>query len=723
MINFNKNLTWFKVILNCFIIYFLIFVVSLIYIFYLSKDLPSLDELQKFNPQQVSKIISADGVVVKKLYTHKRDMVNISHIPVHLRNALFAMEDRDFYSHSGISIKGTIRAIIVDVLTLSTRQGASTITQQLARNMYNSIGFKKTITRKIKELITAIKIEQTYTKTEILELYLNSIYFGHGNYGVQSASIYYFNKNVKELTLDESAILIGLLPAPARYSPISHPTRSIKRRNLVLNIMNSEGYISEKELNINLDKKLNVSKGDFNKSIAPHYTEYVRRELEKIDTELGFNIYEDGLEINTSIDSRIQSILNDVFIEVMEKNQKSFNKELLGNTKLLKKISKQNNFNLDTLKHILKNNLEIPKILRNQLLVQGAAVVIDPKHGGVLGMVGGRIDKTYLDHFNRTEQAKRQPGSVFKPFIYLSALENGYSPCTQLINQPLVFFIDDTTRWNPQNHDGSTGLQTSLRTGLQKSLNLISVRVVQELIDPIKVKNTADRFNFRTRIRPVDAIALGVSEVIPLDITLAYSALAYDGILHEPLILNSIKDREGNLVQNFIPKSKEVADEKTVYILRDMMKSVVDKGTGGSLRWKYKFYSPAAGKTGTTNNKTDAWFIGFTPEIAIGVWVGIDNPEMKLGDKQYGSKAALPIFAKTINKIYSQGDYYYLNNAIPLNSRADWDIPEGVVKKSICEDTCCLQTEWCDSYDEYFMENNSPNSQCEQYSNPLLRFK
>ena len=723
MINFNKNLTWFKVILNCFIIYFLIFVVSLIYIFYLSKDLPSLDELQKFNPQQVSKIISADGVVVKKLYTHKRDMVNISHIPVHLRNALFAMEDRDFYSHSGISIKGTIRAIIVDVLTLSTRQGASTITQQLARNMYNSIGFKKTITRKIKELITAIKIEQTYTKTEILELYLNSIYFGHGNYGVQSASIYYFNKNVKELTLDESAILIGLLPAPARYSPISHPTRSIKRRNLVLNIMNSEGYISEKELNINLDKKLNVSKGDFNKSIAPHYTEYVRRELEKIDTELGFNIYEDGLEINTSIDSRIQSILNDVFIEVMEKNQKSFNKELLGNTKLLKKISKQNNFNLDTLKYILKNNLEIPEILRNQLLVQGAAVVIDPKHGGVLGMVGGRIDKTYLDHFNRTEQAKRQPGSVFKPFIYLSALENGYSPCTQLINQPLVFFIDDTTRWNPQNHDGSTGLQTSLRTGLQKSLNLISVRVVQELIDPIKVKNTADRFNFRTRIRPVDAIALGVSEVIPLDITLAYSALAYDGILHEPLILNSIKDREGNLVQNFTPKSKEVADEKTVYILRDMMKSVVDKGTGGSLRWKYKFYSPAAGKTGTTNNKTDAWFIGFTPEIAIGVWVGIDNPEMKLGDKQYGSKAALPIFAKTINKIYSQGDYYYLNNAIPLNSRADWDIPEGVVKKSICEDTCCLQTEWCDSYDEYFMENNSPNSQCEQYSNPLLRFK
>ena len=723
MINFNKNLTWSKIILHCFIVYFLAFILSIFYINILSKDLPSLDELQKFNPQQVSKIVSADGAVIKKLYTHKRDMVNISLIPVHLRNALFAMEDRDFYSHSGVSIKGTIRAIIVDVLTLSTRQGASTITQQLARNMYNSIGFKKTITRKIKELITAIKIEQTYTKSEILELYLNSIYFGHGNYGVQSASIYYFDKNVTDLTLDESAILIGLLPAPARYSPVSHPDRSIIRRNLVLNIMNSEGYISKKELNHNLDKELNVAKGDFNKSIAPHYTEYVRRELEKIDTELGFNIYEDGLEINTSLDSRIQDILNDVFIEVMDQNQKAFNKELLGDTKLLKKISNQNNFNIDTLKYILKNNLEIPRKLRNQLLVQGAAVVIDPKHGGVLGMVGGRIDNNYLDHFNRAEQAKRQPGSVFKPFIYLSALENGYNPCTQLINQPLVFFIDDTTRWNPQNHDGSTGLQTTLRTGLQKSLNLISVRVVQELITPSKVKKTADRFSFRTPIRPVDAIALGVSEVIPMDITLAYSALAYDGILHEPLILNSIKDREGNLVKNFTSNSKEVIDEKTVYILRDMMKSVVDKGTGGSLRWKYKFYSPAAGKTGTTNNKTDAWFIGFTPEIAIGVWVGIDNPEMKLGDKQYGSKAALPIFAKTIKQIYTQGDYFYLNNAVSLNPKADWDMPDGVVKKSLCKDTCCLQTEWCENYDEYFLENNVPESECDQYSNPLLRFK
>ena len=679
MQNKNKSLIWKNILLKTLFLYFLIFSFLIIYVFTLSKDLPSLDELQKFNPQQVSKIVSSDGVVINKLYTHKRDMVSISVIPVHLRNALFAMEDRDFYQHSGISIKATIRAIIVDVLTLSTRQGASTITQQLARNMYNSIGFKKTITRKIKELITAIKIEQTYTKSEILELYLNSIYFGHGNYGAQSASIYYFSKNVSDLTLDEAAILIGLLPAPARYSPIRHPEKSLDRRNLVLNVMYNEGYISNDELSENINKELSISKSEYNNSIAPHYTEYIRRELEKIDTDLNINIYEDGLEINTSLDSRIQEILNETFNEVMNQNQKTFNKELLNDSNRLKKIAKRNNFSYDSLRVILKNNLEIPKVLRKELLVQGAAVIIDPKHGGVLGMVGGRIDKGYLDHFNRATQAKRQPGSVFKPFIYLSASENGYSPCTQLINQPLVFFIDDTTRWNPQNHDGSTGLQTDLRTGLKKSLNLISVRIVQELISPLDVKKTASRFGFRTPIRAVDAIALGVSDVYPIDITLAYSALSYNGILHEPMILNSIKDREGNIIKNYSPVSKEVSDEKTTFIIRDMMKSVVDNGTGGSLRWKYKFYSPAAGKTGTTNNKTDAWFIGFTPDIAIGVWVGIDNPQMKLGEKQYGSRAALPIFAKTINEIYSLGDFYYLNNAIPLDKKEDWDIPDGVV--------------------------------------------
>jgi penicillin-binding protein 1A len=292
-----------------------------------------------------------------------------------------------------------------------------------------------------------------------------------------------------------------------------------------------------------------------------------------------------------------------------------------------------------------------------------------------------------------------------------------------LLNQPLVFFIDDTTRWNPQNHDGSTGLLTTLREGMKKSLNLISVRVVQELISPTDVKKTSERLGISTNIRPVDAIALGVSEVYPLNITMSYSAIANNGILNQPLAVNLIKDNNDLTIKEFSSESVEVADQKEIFILRDMMKSVIDNGTGGSIRWKYKFYSPLAGKTGTTNSKTDAWFIGFTPYIVIGVWVGMDDPQMKLGEKQYGSTAAMPIFANTIREIYNLGNYYHSGSIIKIDTKEDWDIPNGVIEANICEDTCCLGTDWCDSYKEYFIESNVPNQTCQEYSNPLFRFK
>ncbi len=724
MDSFEKNnVTWKRIFLNTFLFCFASLICLVIYLLFLSKDLPSLDELQKFNPDQVSKIISSDGEVLKKLYVAKRDMVSINVIPEDLRNALLSMEDRDFYNHHGINIKGIIRAVIVDIINLSAKQGASTLTQQLARTMYESIGMERSILRKIKEFITAIKIEQTYTKSEILELYLNSVYFGHGTYGIQSASIYYFSKDASDLSLVESSLLIGLLPAPAIYSPIKYPDRAERRKNLVIKVMNELNYISDKEFENAKNETIIVSKYDYDSSPAPHFSEYIRRELEKIDSELGVNLYKDGLNIHTSLDSRIQSILTNAFNKTMVKNQKIFNKDLLNNKDRLDYVSKKNNISIDSLKNILENNLEIPAYLRKQLLVQGSAVVIDPIHGSVLGMIGGRTEKEYLDHFNRSTQAKRQPGSVFKPFIYLSAIENGYLPCTQLLNQPLVFFIDDTTRWNPQNHDGSTGLLTTLRDGMKKSLNLISVRVVQELISPQDVKKTSERLGITTNIKPVDAIALGVSEVYPLNITMSYSALANNGILNQPLAINLIRDNNDLIIKEFTSESVEVADQKEIFILRDMMKSVIDNGTGGSLRWKYKFYAPMAGKTGTTNSKTDAWFIGFTPYIVIGIWVGMDDPQMKLGEKQYGSNAAMPIFADAIKEIYNLGNYYHLGKIVKINLKEDWEIPSGIVEKNICKDTCCLGTDWCDSYKEYFIENNVPNETCQEYSNPLFRFK
>ena len=718
-----------RIIINSIFISFVFLIVIISYLFFLSKDLPSLDELQKFNPEQVTKIISSDDVVIKKLFTHKRDMIDISSVPLNLRNALLCMEDRNFYEHNGINIKGIFRAIIINLASMSTKQGASTLTQQLARNMYNDlskkykIGSKKTIVRKLKEFITAIKIEQTYTKSEILELYLNSVYFGHGNYGIQSASIYYFSKDASDLTLDESAILIGLLPAPAIYSPVNHPDRILKRRNLVLKVMLNQGYLINEEYEIAIEKDISIQVAKYDNSLAPHFSEHIRRKLEKIDDSLNVNLYKDGLVVKTTLNSEVQNILTENFNEVMNVNQKVLNKEILNNNPRVKKLARDFNIDIDSLKNILKNNLEIPKNMRKKLLVQGAGIVVNPKNGNILGMIGGRTEDVYLDHFNRATQAKRQPGSVFKPFIYYSALENGAMPCTQLLNQPLVFFIDDTTRWNPQNHDGSTGLLTSLRDGIRRSLNLISVRIVQELITPLDVKKTAEKFGVRSKVKAVDAIALGVSEVYPLDMAMSYSVIANDGVLHKPLMISSITDSDGRSLKTYDTISEEVADEKTIYILRDMMKSVIDKGTGGSLRWKYKFYNPAAGKTGTTNSKTDAWFVGFTTDIAIAIWVGLDDPSMKLGSKQYGSKAALPIFAKTIKDIYDLGEYEFNGEKIILDSKSDWDIPDGILQKNICNESCCLATDWCESYNEYFLEDNMPLEKCEEFSNPLFRFK
>ena len=722
--NYNN---WINPIKNTLFIFIVVGIFSIFYLLYLSSNLPSINELNKYNPEQVSKIISSDDVVIKKLYIRKRDMIDISNIPQHLIDALIVMEDRDFYIHNGINIKSTFRALIVDILSFSSKQGASTITQQLARTMYNNskakyyIGQSKKIDRKLKELITAIKIEKTYTKSEILELYLNSVYFGHGTYGVQAASLYYFGKDVSEITLDESAILIGLLPAPARYSPIKHPEKSIAKRNLVLKIMANNDYINKKDFDISVSKILPKKEIDYDNSLAPYFSEYIRRELEKIDEELNINIYEDGLNIHTTLDMNIQKIVENTFDDIMIKNQKIFNHSLLNSHNKLKTLSNDLEISIDSLRIILSGSINIPSKFRKKLLVQGSVVVMDPASGHILAMIGGRNEPEYIDHFNRATQAKRQPGSVFKPFIYLTALEQGYTACTQLMNQPLVVFIDDTTRWNPQNHDGSTSLLESLREGLRRSLNLISVRIVQGLVTPQDVKNTSIRFGLSTDIRAVDAIALGVSEVIPLEITTAYSAIANNGIMNTPLSIISVSDNEGREIKQFVNESIEVANENDIYILRDMMKSVIDRGTGGSIRWKYNFLAPAAGKTGTTNSKADAWFVGFTPQLTIGVWIGMDDPSMVLGDKQYGSSAALPIFAKAIKSIYERGYYNYLNQTINLDNKKDWQMPNNIVVKNICNNSCCLKTEWCDSYKEYFNADNIPEETCSD-NNPLFRF-
>ena len=728
--NKNKNsslLQWGKAFIYTFLFLFMISISILAYMVNLSYDLPTLDELKNFNPEQISKVISADGQVLHKLQAvKKREVVKIGEIPQELIDALIVMEDKEFYNHSGFSVRSTLRAVLINILMMEYKQGASTLTQQLARSMYEKISWKdRSIVRKIKELITAFNIEQTYTKSEILELYLNSVFLGHGRYGVQSAAQLYFKKNVSELNLDECAMLVGMLPAPNLYSPFRNLNLANDRKYLVLDVMKQNELIDLYDYTFYYDKKLEIASRSTEKfsGIAPYFNEHVRKELEKIDSELGINIYRDGLKIHTTIDPKIQRIIENSFQENMKNNQKALNNEFINNPWRLKKIVSGTDYEVDEVLEILKNDEVIPRELRSKLLVQGAVVAIDPTSGNILGMIGGRQEEEYLDlhGFNRATQAKRQPGSIFKPFIYMTAIEEGATPSTQLLNQPLVVFIDDTTQWNPQNHDGSTGLLTTLREGLKKSLNLISVRVAQELVKPKQIAQKAKSFNLSTRIASVESIALGVSDVIPIEMTSAYATIANEGVYNSPIAISYIEDQHGRIIKRFDSEQMEVVDENLNYIMLSMMKDVINSGTGGSIRWRHKFKSPMAGKTGTTNNKTDAWFIGFTPQIALGVWVGVDDPSISLGKKQYGSKAALPIFADAIKEIYNLGTFYSGKDLVYIDQNSNWEMPDGVVVEKVCSETYEKATRWCTSIDEIYLDETKPSSLCENHSGALKK--
>ena len=799
--------------------------------------LPSVDLLKEYKPKQLSKIISSDNKVLYEFYDFdsNREVIDIQYVPDHVINALIANEDRNFLNHYGIHIPSIIRSLTINILTNARAQGGSTVTMQLARNLYDNkfqdIGREKTITRKIKEILLAVKIEQVYTKDEILEMYLNSVYFGNIKsrpmWGIQKASKMIFGKDISELELHESSLLIAILPAPNNRVPFRHPKNATKYRNRVLKKMYEESFITKSDYELAKLQPLPEEAFLDKRKFTPYYVQYVEKELKKLNNT---NYKNGGLVIHTTIDSRIQNALEDSFDAVMlsEDNglQKNFNNTILnqedayndrlknicscmesdkinifndslymnlnrqiytlasnsdnqssnelledGTASKLSILKKQRNFMRDSLrqacfsnvKNIIRNKEIIPNDLRSKLLVQGAAVIFDIKTGSVLGMVGGRQEDEYHDYFNRAILSTRQPGSTFKPFVYLSAINSGYSPSTKLINQN-VTIKDKIGYWVPENWNNEVGGIYNLRQGLYGSVNLISVRIMNDLeITPNTIKETAYKFNLTTPINPVPSITLGSSEVKPIEITSAYSAIANSGTYLEPMIINQIMDKDGKLIKSFLPQPEVVESEASSYILLDMMRDIVDeykfkyydednngkyndgeyvygRGTGSALRTKYDFgfdytdfdkngkfsrYNqkeinsskitiPCAGKTGTTNKQTDAWFVGFTPEISMGVWIGMDDKRIRLGNNSYGSSTALPIFAKTMNEIYNIGDYYLSGNRYELDPYNDsWDyIPEGVSKIKVCKDNdteICKANKYCrDSYSEFFLKDFEP---------------
>lgn len=681
-----------------------LFVLS--YLFYLSRNLPSLEQLENYDPDLVTSIYSKDGKILHELFLEKRVFVEFNQIPVHMRNAVIASEDRRFREHWGLSLRSVARAILVNVLSLSYRQGFSTLTQQLARNLYKSIGFEDSIFRKIKEVITAIQIERTYTKDEILEMYLNTVHFGHGTFGVQAAAKRFYGKRANELTLDEAALLVGLLPSPAIYSPIRHPDRANRRRNTVLRLMREEGYVTLSKYAEARAQSLDKINDEPPAGVAPYFTEFVRRFLEREDDRLGINIYRDGLKIYTTLDSRLQSIAEKTVLKSVQRNQAVLNNRLFENEEEFSRLAYFGIHPEDTVKMMLEDSLPLYKELRDKLLVQAALIALDPQNGHILAMVGGRPEPHYHDQFNRAVQARRQPGSVFKPFVYTTAIDNGYPVTKQLLNQPVVLNVRNVTgeweKWMPKNYDGSTGGLTTLREGLRRSLNLISVRLVQELVPAVEVKKTAQRMGITTNIRAVDAISLGTSEVYPIEVVSAYGTFANKGVYSRPLGILRIEDRFGNIIEEYEPDQEEVLSEETAYLMTNLMQTVLDQGTGGSARWKYHFYHPAAGKTGTTQGYSDAWFVGFTENIVAGVWFGVDDYSVSLGEKQSGTTAALPAWANFMREAHK-------NLGISWN---DFKIPGGIIKFEICSVSKNRPVAVCPVEMEVFKKGTEPTRYC-----------
>jgi penicillin-binding protein 1A len=672
----------------------------------LSQNLPSLTELEKAgDPLLVTRIYSQDGKVLNELFKQKRIKVPLDQMPDHLLQATLASEDRKFYDHWGLDLRSIFKFAFLDIIKMRIVGGASTLTQQLAKKLYLSP--RKTIIRKLREGLTALQIERTYSKPEILEMYLNQMPLGRGTHGVQAAAQAYFLKNVEDLRIEESALIIGLLQLPyGYYHPDRDPEAALKRRNVILQSMLACDYITSTEYDSLSQIPLNiVPKDSEGKTIAPYFCEYVRQMMQE---KYGMRLFTDGLNIQTTLDTRVQACADSAVKAFLPGLEKEIWQRIIQDRTFLQWLDPVPKSE-EEIKAFLADSALVDSLLTERATLQVAVNVLNPTNGHILAMIGGRDFEKWK--YNTAVQAKRQPGSAFKPIVYTVAIDNGWPTTTELLNQPLPLFMPDGTIWNPSNYDGSTGGPTTLREALKRSLNLVTVRLVQEKIPKEQVVKYAKQFGLTTQINPYDAIALGSDVVIPLELTAAFGVFTNRGVWVEPVAVLEVRDKDGNLLEENVPRRREVISEETAYIITDMLSDVINapRGTGHATRWKYNFYRPAAGKTGTTNDFRNAWFIGYTPQICAGVWVGFGDERITLGEDQSGAKVALPIWAPFMRMTYDS-----LN--LPL---ADFVQPPGVVRLKICRETKKLATKSCPKIiEDVYTLQTAPTDSCDVHTDP-----
>ena len=704
--NLMLNLLKEFLILGAFLI-FICFSMLIYFLWKVSPELPSYNELKSYNPSLTSRVFTSDGLLLDKYFIQERIFVPINRIPKNLIYAFISAEDKKFFEHIGIDPLAIIRAVFTNIVNNFSNKkmiGASTITQQVVKNLL--LTNEVSLERKFKEMILAVRIENILNKEQILELYLNDIYLGYGSYGIAAASLNYFNKSINELTLEEVAFLAALPKAPNNYNPITKYSNAIERRNWVLQRMYENGYISAAYLQYKNKPLIVQDRYEEQFEEANYFKEEVRKELYDLFGKQA--LYEQGLIVKTSINTKLQKIADHVLISgLINQDKKNGWKGVLANIQkliieddLLKNIKNpfpdkwavyqinniselilevinskgdHNTIDLssDDNKWLIKEKFNIGDVFFAELIadqltirqipkINGAIVVIDPHTGKVLALSGGFSFE--LSEFNRATQAKRQPGSAFKPFVYIAAMKEGYTPATLILDAPYV--VDQgpgLPKWKPSNYTDKFYGLSPMRTGVEKSRNLMTIRL-SDKIGMEKILDTARDFKIGKNMNNNLSMSLGSGLVTLLDLTNAYAMIVNGGKEINPSLITSVYDKTGKQIlineikkcnscnqidseidysiPDIINNQQSVLDPRIAYQITSMLEGVILRGTGRRIK---ELDTPLGGKTGTTNENKDAWFVGFSPDLAVGVYVGFDQPK-SLGYKQTGSAVAVPIF-------------------------------------------------------------------------------
>jgi penicillin-binding protein 1A len=644
--------------------------------YWFSRDLPSMERLEMIEPALKTRILARDSTVIKEFYEENRIFLPLDQIPLKVQKTFLAVEDRRFYRHSGIDLQRIFVTIWRDLIHWSRAQGASTITQQISTDLFLNKK-EQTFPRKIREALLAFKIERTYSKDEILEIYLNQIYFGEGTYGIEAASRKYFGRSVRDIGFNQMALLAGLPKNPGGYNPFTNPERAARRIDLVLNSMEEYSVITKAEHDSLRESSLGlVQKVTQREDFAGYFCEYIRQILEaKYGSR---SIYRDGYTVYTTIDAELQ--------RAAERNLEAYDEQL------------EKAIGAKPTRAAYEEAVERGEAQKPEYL-QSALVAIDPRNGHILALVGGRDFRE--TQYNHATQAPRQPGSAFKPFLYIAALENGYNPSDILIDTPLVVELPNGDVWKPRNYDEKFHGAVSLREALSRSINVPSIKLIQA-VGPPAVINVAKRMGIKSRLQNVLSLALGTNEVTLLELTSAYGVLAAEGMRAEPMAITRIEDRNGNVIEEYREYHEEVLQPDIAYMITDMLTSVMDEvhGTGASARL-YGLDIPVAGKTGTTDEYTDGWFIGYSPELAMGVWTGFDERKTIQRGKT-GALVALPIWVETMKAAY------------PTNRGPAFNRPPNIIEELICQESGLLSTPYCPKVvREIFIEGNEPTRECD----------